>query len=516
MPDKNGPSVLFINAGHEPAGRMMHEVKVVHRDSPPYFALKLGAYLRKHGIDVDVIDTHLEEDYGGVITRKLKEKKYTIVGFTVYIGLFLRNSGELTNLCREVSPSTPIIWGGPVPSSMPEQVLTTYQPDYVARFEGEETLLELVKAIDAGKEVKGIGGLSFMADGKVYHGPPRLLAKDGLNKYPIPDWTLLGSNVNRKQIPYVVYIRTSQGCPHNCSFCYHQSSDHPDSIKWRPRSVEHVLEEVDFLHKHYGIEVFSIGDDNFLSHKRRALEIFEGFRKRGLYIEELVGHMAHFDDDTIEAMEGLVAQAGFNCESASPHLLKIMNKKTDLDKVPGRIKKLFDHGITTNSAFIVGVPEETEDDLRNIVELMYKLRDVHPYIRGISSFYMPIPGTPMFDYLGKFYGCEIPGDIRIYENYEELPFDDGAYERIKLFHPGMSRERFTLLTNFQIIFRDLFRYNNLSEKSKRLLSEDSLLRKLFDGYENIRRPLAPYRPYILDQLLSGQKIDLKRNLHIHA
>jgi radical SAM superfamily enzyme YgiQ (UPF0313 family) len=514
--NKNRASVLFINPGHEHPGRVTHETKKVHRDSPPYFALRLGGYLRANGIDADVVDTHIEKNYAEVITAKLRENNYTLVGFTVFIGLFLRNARELMALCRNISPDTPVIWGGPIPSSMPEQVLRKYKPDFVARFEGEETLLELVKALHDHKPYKDIHGLSFMEGDKVYHGPPRLLSKDGLDKYPIPDWTLLDPNVNREQIPYVIYLRSSHGCPHNCSFCYHQSSDHPNSDKWQARSVEHMMEEVDFLHKRYGIEVFSFGDDNFLTNKKRALRIFEEFRRRGLFIEELVGHITHFDDSTIEAMEGLVGKVGCNCESASPHLLKIMNKRIDLYSVPARIKKLFEHGIMVHSAFIVGLPEETERDLRNIVELMSKLRAVHPYITGVTSFLMPIPGTPIVRYIEDYYNCKLPTDIRAYENYEELPFSADAYEKIKLLHPYLERDRFLLLTHFQIIFRDLFRYNNLSEESKSLLEGDVILQRIFEGYKGIRHPAKQYTPYILDQLLSGQKIDLKRNLHIHA
>ena len=242
------PSLLLISPGHEPADLAAKRYRSIPRDPPPYFALRLGAYVKQFGTDVDVLDTHAENDWADRLREMLSTKKYTAVGFTVYLGMFLRNAKEICAIVREVQPETTIVWGGPVASSSPEQALQNYDVDYCVRFEGEDTIQELIELLhDGSRKLEEIDGLSYLVDGQVKHNAPRKITKTDLDRYPIPDWTLLGDQINREQTPLYAFLMSSAGCPYKCNFCYHQNSDYQGSAPWRSRSVEHVMAEVDML-----------------------------------------------------------------------------------------------------------------------------------------------------------------------------------------------------------------------------------------------------------------------------
>ncbi len=109
------------------------------------------------------------------------------------------------------------------------------------------------------------------------HNPPRRLEAD-LDRFPVPKWDLFGSDSNYRQVPYYFSIMTSKGCPFRCSFCYNRQVEESilaDSPVWRFRSAAHVIAEIEHLHSLTGTRVFTIGDDNFLVNRERAMKILE-------------------------------------------------------------------------------------------------------------------------------------------------------------------------------------------------------------------------------------------------
>jgi len=302
---------------------------------------------------------------------------------------------------------------------------------------------------------------------------------------------------------------SSKGCPFNCSFCYKYSIDKEIRTKspiWRYRSAEHVLAEMDQLNRLNGTIVFTFGDDNFFVKKNRAIEIILLMKQKGYYIEQCIGHLNNLNDEVINIMGGVVQTVIYSIESASPRLLKLLNKRVKTDAIPNVNRKLFDKGITTTHNFMVGLPTETDEDLKKNVALMILLKSINPYVRALTYVFLPLPCTPLLYYVEDKMGYKLPNEMN---DYERANFDSGKEDGLR-YRPWLTKERYELLQKYCSIFDDAFQINNLSlsEGSLSYLNDDPKLKYIFRGIDRVNRPKKFYRPYILDRVLEGDNINL--------
>jgi len=509
--------ILLINPGYESNHELYKHksLKTVHRDSPPVALLYLGSYLSENGYDIDIVDTHLEDDYVELIREKIKANNYIFVGITVFIGRFLKNAGEITRLINNVKISLPVVWGGIMPSIMPEACLREYRPDFIVRFEGEKICLELAKAIENKVGIADINGISYLKGDQIINNPASHPVQN-LDDLPIPKWELFGQYFNNEQLPYYFQIMSSKGCPFNCKFCYKHSVDvavRSEISPWRCRSAQHIIKEIEYIHQKTGARVFTFGDDNFLINKTRVLEILDYFRLQGFYIEECIGHINCLNDELINAMAGIVQTFIFSVETASSRLQKYIDKQVDLVSVPAKARKLYEKGIVSNISFIIGLPTEINEDLRANIDFMIKLKGIGPFIRGNSYFFLPLPKTRLYDVVEKLYDVKLPISMVDFEdaNFWVKDIEDPVGKK---FRPWLSDEQFQFLVHYGLVFNDVFKANNskINETTRDILGSNHKIRKMFRGVESISHPKTDYRPYILDRLLRGAPINLVADL----
>lgn len=495
--------ILLINPSH----KILQTSKAVMRYEPPVAFLNLASFLYEKGYECDFINTAFED----INWNMIKETDYLLVGFTIFIGSFMKNAKLISENIKKIRPSLQIVYGGIMASLFPEEILKEHNIDFIVRYEGEYTLYELIESLEGKKQIIEITGLSYKDGNKIYHNPPRYLEKN-LDNFPIPRWDLFGKYFTSEQVPYYYRIMSSKGCPFKCSFCYSHSIDEEIRHKspvWRSRSVEHVCKELDRINKLTNTKVFTFGDDNFLVNSSRAIKILTYMKQKGYYIEQLISHMNNINDKIIDIMGGMTQTIIYAIETASPRLLKMLNKKLDIGKIKIVNKKLFDKGITTTHNFIVGLPTQTDKELRLNIELMMELKEINPYVRALAFLFLPLPFTPLYSYVEKEMRLELPKKL---VDFESASFSYDA-EEIR-FRPWLTKVRYEFLGNYCKIFTDAFQTNNLklSEESENDLQNDPKLREMFRGIEKGNRPKVFYRPYILDKILANKKIDLLNDL----
>ena len=286
-------------------------------------------------------------------------------------------------------------------SSSPEEALQSGFIDYVARAEGEVTVVELVEGLEAGRnfDPAKIDGISWVdkESGNVVHNPDRPYIKDldGL-QFPIRESrSIYGSNGKSHTAKPAVPLITTRGCPYGCNFCdVHVLA----GKRFRARSVENVVKEIEELVVNHGVERIEIVDDIINFDNERLIELFNKLMERGLaVIRWVMGRGDHLvkDPRTAEVMaKAGVEQMFLGIESPNERILKAYKKggKASYDTSLKAVELLKQNGIETWGAFILGEPTETMDDIKRTIEFA-KL--INP---GTAQFSIltPYPGTDLW------------------------------------------------------------------------------------------------------------------------
>ncbi len=529
--------ILLISPA-EPETKTVVVDRDVRRFEPPMALLQIGGALKAAGHEVELVDYR----FADVPYSRIKDGEFGIIGFGIFIGPYMRTAGMITEwMSCEGTGAAKIVWGGIMPSLYPKEFLNheKFKIDIIVRWDGEIPIVALAN----GEKKKNIPNLVYRAKNGVIKETYSQKTPE-LDAYPVADWSLLGDKLNKEQIPYYTRTLTTRGCPYKCSFCYSKCLE-LDNFRVRP--AWHVLAEVDEIHKLSGNTVFTFGDDNTLACSDRAKELLVGMRARGFYLEQVVGHSANIIPSVIEAMRGVVQSVCYSIESGSQRILDILEKKLSYPAIKKINAQLRDVGIVTIHSFMVGVPTETDEDLRASVKLMMDMKAINPFARACAFLFYAMPKVPIREWIetlenpslpktrttfepGEYADDEdieithlIPKESRLVvlddtiDGYKkcEMVVNGGNVKDMLKYRPWLTRERALFLIDFIKVFNDVFRTCNIpvmNEETKEILAGSEKMRELFLGVETINRPKSEYHPYVLNKVLAGDKIDIENGL----
>lgn len=481
--------------------------KAITRYEAPSPLLQLGAVLRDNGYAVDIVDTM----HDPMPWETLDD--YLLIGITVCIGRFMESAREIS---VEINNRTrvPVIWGGLMPSLYYNEIFEEWGcMDYIVIGDGERPLVDLCDSLSGKNKdiiIENIPGLAYYT----YLGPEHkspLPKEPDLDQYPVPAWDMVARHLNHTQQPYYFRLHTSRGCPWSCRFCYGGRD-----TSYRKRSAEHVIEELELIRSIIGRDnplVITIGDDNSLVDSKRMLKIFEYCHENNIYIEQIVTHLNNLNDALIDAMAGIVQTVVYSIESGSERLRRLINKKVDIVDAFNRNQQLFDVGITTIHNVITGLPTATLDDMREDVELGMALKTINPFARLAAFFFMPLPATDLRDWIQKDLHYCLPDDLETWcksEWYYQVNAND-----LRLQRPWLTHDEYDMNVDFTHLINKIFTACNrprITPEAQLLLSVHPKLAELFHPVHQIAQPSMDYRPYVLDRLLAGEKIDLRNDL----
>jgi len=231
----------------------------------PYFPLGLlylASYLRERGFSVDIFDGTFAEDEDAFL-EALERHRPRAVGLTA-----LQPTREAAlSLARSAHAfGATVVVGGPDPTRYPETYLADPAVDIVIHHEGEETLVELLGALDQQNgdtpNLRAILGLAYRdGDEEVILTPPRPYITD-LDSLPTPARDLIDMDkyleVWRDENGYAsLSISVARGCPYGCEWC----QDAVHGSEFRLRSPESVAAEIKALKETYQIDRLRVVDD---------------------------------------------------------------------------------------------------------------------------------------------------------------------------------------------------------------------------------------------------------------
>ena len=164
----------------------------------------------------------------------------------------------------------------------------------------------------------------------------------------------------------MAYLYLSKGCTGSCTFCYNQNFHH---CRRRTRPVEHLLDEVEYLMKHHGLETVYFSDELWGAKKSDREELYAAMEARGLSFiwgcQTRIGVLKK--EDIQEMFDHGCRWIMFGIEAPPGHLAEIANKRIPYQMVPGTLEACKEIGMISNISFILNYPHETEQDLRDTV-----------------------------------------------------------------------------------------------------------------------------------------------------
>ena len=358
--------------------------------NPPLGLLYIGNALKKAGHEVRVLHYSSKDALNHVL--EIVRSKPIFVGFSVFTAGGIRDT---VLMCKEIKriSKIPIVWGNAHPSLTPEQCLNEPYVDIVVFSEGEETVVELAKAIEKGQELKNIRGIGYREGGRVKITEPRPFIQN-LDQYKA-DWSLI--DINKYIRPYwdlkrVLPFVTSRGCPHDCSFCYNLVFN---KRRWRAHSIDFVVSEVEKLKSEYNIDGIRFWDDNFFVNKERAFKIVERINLP-YYAETRIDYI---DEDFARKLKETKCQELlFGLESGSNRILKLINKGFTVEDILKGIKILAKFKIPKISgSIIIGYPTETKSEFLQTMKMVTQLLEINPKVEFTTGLYLPYPGVPSYE-----------------------------------------------------------------------------------------------------------------------
>jgi anaerobic magnesium-protoporphyrin IX monomethyl ester cyclase len=388
---------------------------------PPYGTMYAAALLRDCGFGVKIFDTALRHSPSELLPVLAEERpRYLVIyddGFNYLTKMCLTRMREAAFEMARMGKAAgcTVIVSSSDSTDHWEQYLAE-GVDFVILGEGEQTLRELIVALDLGGQTarsaepfdpSSILGIAYKSP-TVHRQPstvsrppstvhrPRPVLHD-LDSLPDPAWDLVDLEPYRQiwmraHGYWSLNLATTRGCPYKCNWCAKPIYGN----RYNSRSPERVAAEIEMLVTRYGVRHFWMADDIFGLKPGWVQRFRDTVQERGLPFQYKIQSRVDLllKEDTIDALAASgLRQVWVGAESGSQKILDAMDKGTTVEEIHRATALLKSRGIEVCFFLQFGYLGETAEDIAATVRMVETLL---PHDIGISVSY-PLPGTKFYD-----------------------------------------------------------------------------------------------------------------------
>ena len=356
---------------------------------PPIDLAQLASIVREKGAVVTILDLPAMKKDWDYLKNILSDFKPEIILFNVTTAT-IDSDLKSAELAKNIDPKIITIAKGEYLNIFGEKILSANQYlDIIIYGEPEITFGEIYE----GKKIEDINGIIYRKDDKIIRNPEREFEKN-LGDFPIPARDLLYNNLYRSPETNnkITVIYASRGCPGKCLFC---PASRVSGSKIRIRPPENILKEIKDCVFNHNIREFLFNGDTFTINKKWVRELCSLIVKENLKIRwGCNSRVDTIDEETLEMMK----KAGcwviaYGIESGVQELLDKMGKGATLEQARRAIEITKKVGIRTHAFYIIGLPWETEETLKQTLQFAKEL-DTDFFDINIAY---PLPGTEYYD-----------------------------------------------------------------------------------------------------------------------
>ncbi|HNU96857.1 MAG TPA: radical SAM protein [Candidatus Portnoybacteria bacterium] len=368
----------------------------LERAGVPFLGLGyIAAYVEKFSHhQVEIFDAHTYGLNASEAAEKILEKKPDIIG----VHAITDNRFKAIAFAKEIKKRNKdviVLMGGPHFSLTAKNALELVpEIDFILKSEAEKSMVAFLDALEKKQGLDSVSGLVFSnRSGQIIDNPITEIISN-LNELPMPAWHLFDLKLYNKPIDGTnirsIGVMSARGCPNNCVYCANARSG------LRLMNPQKFVDQIEFLYKEYGYKGFDFWDDTLTMVNEHAIAICNEIIKRKL---DIVWYARARVNTVNKELLQLMKRAGcirisFGVESGSPRILKIIRKNITIEQVMNAVKWSSDAGMAVLTNFMVNLPEETLDDLKQTIELMKQINKVKN-CSAAYGFTVIYPGTEL-------------------------------------------------------------------------------------------------------------------------
>jgi len=364
--------------------------------TPPLGVAFLAAALEERGVEVRILDFVVFPYSKTALESVMKEFKPDMLGATS-VTMTFDNAIEVIGDAKSIDRHVLTVMGGAHVSFCARETMTAYpELDFIIVGEGEKAIVELSTAVEKGSGLDDIQGLVFRKGSELAFNKARTELVD-VDAIPLPARHLLPLG-RYKSLGMTISMTTSRGCPFKCIFCIGRKLV---GSKVRYRDPQKVVDEFEYLCS-LNFSQINLADDLFTANKKHCHGVCDEILKRGLKTKwTSFARVDTVSTDVLSKMKKAGCTAvSFGIESANADILKTIKKGITTDQVVEAVKMCKDAGVEPHASFILGLPGESPETLKETHEFAEEMRAL-----GLLYGYhllAPFPGTAVRDENEKY------------------------------------------------------------------------------------------------------------------
>lgn len=361
-------------------GRAQRVVLLGPIQQEPLSLKYLSAAVRAAGHEPHVIAYASRTDLETALSATL-EQKPDLVGVGIAFQSQIEEYLLLLQALRARGFAGHLTAGGHVPTFCYRELMADVPGlDTVVRHDGEETLVEMLSALENGRPVVDLAGLVWREGEQIKLGPTRL-ARPDLDEIAWPERSPTAYTVGGVTVDFVI---TARGCVGECNYCSIAAYTTEQRKRYRLRSPEAVADEIAALHRRRGAQVVFVQDDLFvLPSEARTIERTErlshALRARG--VTDVVFWVKGRPETISERVAVALRQMGaihlfLGIESANAERLRYLGRTHEPCDNERAIAACRAAGVMPSFNFMLFDPDSTLEDLEATLELAERHLDL--------------------------------------------------------------------------------------------------------------------------------------------
>ena len=352
---------------------------------PPLGLAYVAAALLKAGHEVDLLDAYALGWGWARFERAVAAAQPEVLGLSAMTPV----ADVAARAARLGRPHVgKIILGGPHPTAVRQAVFDEMpELDAAVVGEAEESAPALLAWWAAGGQGPPPNGVMVPGTPFVEVSPPELSAIPRPARHLLPMGSYRYLFATR---PGFATMLTSRGCPFHCTFCDKGVS----GSRWRARSPDEVVDELQELEERYKVGFVNFYDDNFTLRRDRVVGICEAILSRGLRMEwKCEGRVDGVDLPLLRLMRRAGCRTvAYGVESGNQATLDLLRKDVTVAQAPAAFAATRAAGIRSLAYIILGAPGEGRSEVQRTIDFCRTLGA--DYVQFSSL--VPMPGTPLF------------------------------------------------------------------------------------------------------------------------